>query len=137
MIPANCSIQGEARRPPWRVIVNTPDLLSSGPQPFQNTPIQKQGSWYASGVSRRISGEVHAILVSWISTKTRSMALLWLTLYDERRAWKGFDRDTTDRLFKKGLIGDPMNKTKSLILTDEGLERSKSLFQELFTRQPR
>ena len=53
------------------------------------------------------------------------------------RAWKGFDWATTDRLFKKGLIGDPVNKSKSLILTDEGLERSKALFVELFTRPPR
>ncbi|WP_246707672.1 DUF6429 family protein [Ensifer oleiphilus] len=65
------------------------------------------------------------------------LALLWLTVHDGRRAWKGFDWDTTDRLFKKGLIGDPANKTKSLILTDEGLERSEELFRALFTRQPR
>jgi hypothetical protein len=30
-----------------------------------------------------------------------------------------------------------VNKSKSLILTDEGLERSKALFVELFTRPPR
>jgi hypothetical protein len=65
------------------------------------------------------------------------LALLWLTLHDGYRAWKGFDWATTDRLFKKGLIGDPVNKSKSLILTDEGLERSKALFVELFTRPPR
>ncbi|CCM79570.1 DUF6429 family protein [Rhizobium mesoamericanum] len=65
------------------------------------------------------------------------LALLWLTLHDGRRAWKGFDWDTTDRLFKKGLIGDPANKTKSLILTDEGLQRSEELFRALFTRPPR
>jgi hypothetical protein len=64
------------------------------------------------------------------------LALLWLTLHDGYRAWKGFDWATTDR-FKKGLIGDPVNKSKSLILTDEGLERSKALFVELFTRPPR
>ncbi|TCR62014.1 DUF6429 family protein [Rhizobium sp. BK376] len=65
------------------------------------------------------------------------LALLWLTLHDGYRAWKGFDWATTDRLFRKGLIGDPVNKSKSLILTDEGLERSKALFVELFTRPPR
>jgi hypothetical protein len=65
------------------------------------------------------------------------LGLLWLTLHNERVAWKGFDWATTDRLFKKGMIGDPVNKSKSLILTDEGLERSKALFLELFTRQPR
>ena len=64
------------------------------------------------------------------------LALLWLTLHDEHRAWKGFDWATTDRLHKKGMIGDPVNKSKSLILTDEGLERSEALFRELFTRRP-
>ncbi|RDL47608.1 hypothetical protein BLJAPNOD_05532 [Ensifer sp. M14] len=63
-------------------------------------------------------------------------AVLWLTLHNERCAWKGFDWATTDRLHKKGLIGDPVNKSKSLILTDEGLERSEALFRELFTRPP-
>lgn len=64
------------------------------------------------------------------------LALLWLTLHDERRAWKGFDWATTDRLHQKGLIGDPTNKSKSLVLTDEGLRRSEELFHKLFTRQP-
>jgi hypothetical protein len=64
------------------------------------------------------------------------LALLWLTLHDGRRAWKGFDWETTDRLFKKGLIDDPVNKSKSLLLTDEGLRRSEELFRSLFTRRP-
>ncbi|WFR98152.1 DUF6429 family protein [Rhizobium tumorigenes] len=64
------------------------------------------------------------------------LALLWLTLH-EGRAWKGFDWGTMDRLFKKGMIGDPVNKAKSVILTDEGVERSKELFQTLFTPPPR
>jgi hypothetical protein len=41
------------------------------------------------------------------------LALLWLTLHDECRAWKGFDWDVTDRLFKKGFIDNPANKSKS------------------------
>jgi len=64
------------------------------------------------------------------------LALLRLTLHSGRCAWKGFDWATTDRLHKNGLIGDPVNKSKSLILTDEGLERSEALFRELFTRRP-
>jgi hypothetical protein len=65
------------------------------------------------------------------------LALLWLTRHDGYRAWKGFDWAAPDRLFKKGMIDDPVNKSKSLILTDEGLQRSEHLFQELFTRLPR
>ncbi|SPZ49611.1 Uncharacterised protein [Agrobacterium tumefaciens] len=54
------------------------------------------------------------------------LALLWLTLHNERCAWKGFDWRTTDRLHQKGLICDPVNKSKSLVLTDEGLRDRKS-----------
>jgi len=62
------------------------------------------------------------------------LALLWLTLHEERRAWKGFDWDAMDRLHEKGLIADPRNKAKSVVLTDEGLRRSEELFRKLFTR---
>jgi Domain of unknown function (DUF6429) len=65
------------------------------------------------------------------------LALLWLTLHDGDRAWKGFDWDTMDRLFKKGLIENPANKLKSFVLTDEGLKRSTELFHSLFARESR
>ncbi len=62
------------------------------------------------------------------------LALLWLTLHDERRAWKGFDWDALERLHARGLIADPVNKAKSVVLTDEGLRQSEELFRSLFTR---
>ena len=62
------------------------------------------------------------------------LALMWLTLHDERRAWKGFDWDSLERLHARGLIADPVNKAKSVILTDEGLRQSEELFRALFTR---
>ena len=62
------------------------------------------------------------------------LALMWLTLHDERRAWKGFDWDVLERLHARGLIADPVNKAKSVILTDEGLRQSEELFRALFTR---
>ena len=61
---------------------------------------------------------------------------MWLTLHDGCRAWKSFDWDATDRLYQKGLIFDPANKTKSVVLTDEGLQKAEELFKALFTRQP-
>ena len=64
-----------------------------------------------------------------------ALALMWLTLHDGDRAWKGFDWDTLDRLHAKGMIGKPANKAKSVILTDEGLRRSEELFGRLFTRK--
>jgi hypothetical protein len=62
------------------------------------------------------------------------LGLLWVTLHDERRAWKGFDWAALDRLHEKGLIADPANKAKSVVLTDEGLARAEELFKALFTR---
>ena len=38
------------------------------------------------------------------------LGLLWLTLHDERRAWKGFDWGVMERLHRKGLIEDPVNE---------------------------
>jgi hypothetical protein len=60
------------------------------------------------------------------------LALLCLTLHDKVRAWKGHDWDALDRLHRKGMIFDPVGKTKSVVLTDEGLAASKRLFRELF-----
>lgn len=62
------------------------------------------------------------------------LGLLWLTLHDERRAWKGFDWDTLDRLHARDLIGDPRSKTKSVVLSDEGLQRAEEAFRKLFAR---
>ena len=67
--------------------------------------------------------------------KIDETVLVWLTLHDERRAWKGFDWATLDRLHQKGLIASPANKAKSVVLTDEGLARAEELFRTLFTRQ--
>jgi hypothetical protein len=53
------------------------------------------------------------------------LALLLLGLHDGRRAWKSFDWDALDRLHAKGLISDPVGKAKSVMLTDEGLERAR------------
>ena len=63
------------------------------------------------------------------------LALLWLTLHDERRAWKGFDWEVLGRLHAKGLIADPVGRAKSVVLTDEGLRQSETLFRALFTRR--
>ena len=62
------------------------------------------------------------------------LALLWLTLHDERRAWKSFDWNTMNRLHRKGMIADPANKAKSVVLTDEGLCQAEALFRTLFAR---
>jgi hypothetical protein len=61
-----------------------------------------------------------------------ALALLYLTLHDDRRAWKGMDWAVLGRLHEKGMIHDPVGKVKSVVFTDDGLERAKQLFKELF-----
>ena len=63
------------------------------------------------------------------------LALLSLTLHDGNRAWKGFDWDAMDRLYEKGLIGDPRGKAKSVVLTEDGRRRSQELFGAMFTKR--
>ncbi|MCO4826008.1 MAG: hypothetical protein KC451_14275 [Amylibacter sp.] len=60
------------------------------------------------------------------------LALLSLSLHADNRAWKGFDWDTMERLYAKGLIFNPVGKARSVTLTDEGLRKSEHLLLELF-----
>jgi hypothetical protein len=62
------------------------------------------------------------------------LALLYLTLHDENRAWKSFDWDAMNRLHEKGYIFDPVNKAKSVALTEEGLREAERLFKKLFAK---
>ena len=62
------------------------------------------------------------------------LALLFLTRHSKSRAWKGFDWDALNRLHEKGMIADPVNKAKSVVLTEEGLKRAEELFRTMFTK---
>ena len=64
------------------------------------------------------------------------LALLILGKHNGQRVWKAFDWDAMGRLHKKGLISDPVGRAKSVVLTDEGLERAERLFRDLFTKGP-
>ncbi|MCG5078925.1 DUF6429 family protein [Paraburkholderia tagetis] len=65
------------------------------------------------------------------------LALLYLTLHDYNRAWKSFDWDVMNRLHERGMIDDPVNKAKSVVLTDQGLRESGRLFRQHFVRASR
>lgn len=65
------------------------------------------------------------------------LALLYLGLHDGARAWKGFDWDAMNRLHEAGHITDPRGKAKSVVFTEEGLERAEHLLHELFAKQGR
>ena len=59
-----------------------------------------------------------------------TLALMYLTLHDDVRAWKGYSWDVLDHLFEQGLIADPRNQTKSVMLSAEGLARSRAMFEK-------
>ena len=66
-----------------------------------------------------------------------TLALMYLVITEEGeyggRAWKGFDWGTLGRLHEKGFISNPVGKAKSVILTPEGLAKSRALFERYFT----
>jgi hypothetical protein len=65
------------------------------------------------------------------------LALLHLTSFKDKprwRAWKGQSWDVFDRLHQKGFISDPTTKAKCVLLSDEGAERSRDLFEKYFAK---
>jgi hypothetical protein len=63
------------------------------------------------------------------------LALLFLTRCDEKfgaAAWKSHDWEALNRLYEKGYIGNPVNKNKSVPLTEVGKARAEELFWKLF-----
>lgn len=64
------------------------------------------------------------------------LALLFLTSSTNEfgtRAWKGLDIKILERLYKKGFVSDPGDKSPTLTLSKDGAERSKRMFEEYFT----
>lgn len=52
-------------------------------------------------------------------------------------AWKEFDWDTMNHLNERGFIGNPVGKTKSVVITPEGCKRANELFKKHFMKQSR
>lgn len=65
-----------------------------------------------------------------------ALALLYLTLHDEVRAWKSLDWGVMDHLYEEGLIGNPRNAAKSVVFSEEGLTRAKAAFLRLLAAPP-
>jgi hypothetical protein len=63
------------------------------------------------------------------------LALLWLTLAGNRRAWKSHDWDALERLHTKGYISDPRSGAKSVVFSEEGERRAQELFERHFGRK--
>lgn len=62
------------------------------------------------------------------------LALLYLNLCDQNRAWKSFDWEAMNRLHEKGLIHNPVSRAKSVVLTEVGLHEAERLFRQYFVR---
>ena len=61
-----------------------------------------------------------------------ALALLYLTLHDNARAWKSMDWDALARLHDKGFIHDPVSNAKSIEFTDAGLKEAERLCERQF-----
>ena len=65
------------------------------------------------------------------------LALLHLTRCDVgpgAASWKSHDWDALNRLHQKGYIDNPINKNKSVWLTEEGRIKAEQLFSQLFLK---
>ncbi|MFL5261582.1 MAG: DUF6429 family protein [Anaeromyxobacteraceae bacterium] len=73
--------------------------------------------------------------IDWTKVDDMTLALLHLTTFKERfghRAWKGHDWEVLGRLHASGWISDPATKAKSVVLSEEGEQRSRELFEKYF-----
>ena len=64
-----------------------------------------------------------------------TLALLYLTTFKDKyglRAWKSYSWEVLNRLHESGYVHDPVSRAKSVMLTDEGAERSERLFEKHF-----
>ena len=59
------------------------------------------------------------------------MTLLFISSFQDGRVWKGYDWDILERLHEKGLITNPVGKTKSFYLTDKGKKLGETLALKL------
>ena len=64
------------------------------------------------------------------------LALLAAFSTDAGNAWKGFDFEVMNRLHEQGFIENPVNKKKSVWLTEEGQELGRQLAERLFGASP-
>lgn len=69
-----------------------------------------------------------------------TLALLYLVVHERHegmgaRVWKGFDWETLNRLHAKGYILNPIEKAKSVGITEEGFLKAEELFEKHFTKK--
>ena len=60
------------------------------------------------------------------------LALLAAYSSDDGNAWKGYDFEIMNCLHEQGLISNPVNRNKSIWLTEEGMERGREIAERMF-----
>jgi len=60
------------------------------------------------------------------------LALLATFSTDRGNTWKGYDFEIMNRLHEQGFIQNPVNKNKSVWLTEQGLELGRQIADRLF-----
>ena len=60
------------------------------------------------------------------------LAMLWNNQRVAGSAWKGFDWESTNRLFEADLISNPRSNKKSVILTEDGEKQGEAAFKKHF-----
>lgn len=67
------------------------------------------------------------------------LALLCLTARRDRsgaRAWKSMDWDVMALMHERGWIGNPVGKAKSVLISEEGIEKAEEFQNKYFGREP-
>lgn len=64
-----------------------------------------------------------------------ALAILAVSLHEDDIVWKNIDWDLMDAMHSRGWISDPVNKSKSVYLTEEGLKNALT-FQRKYFAQP-
>lgn len=64
-----------------------------------------------------------------------TLALLYLTRFREQdlpywRSWKGHDFDALNALSDQKMIGDSRHRSKSVVLTEDGIRKAKEILSE-------
>jgi len=93
------------------------------------------GRWQAA--RRRNVAQEDGMEIDKAKVDELTLALLYLTTFKDKqgwRTWKSHDWDVLNRLHESGYIDDPVSKAKSVMLTEEGVDESKRLFEKHFMK---
>lgn len=115
----------------WERKFKSPLRSAEGPRAAKRSAQKKNAPHLATAITSS-SGE--AMEYDQDKIDEIVLALLYLTLHDEVRAWKGHDWDTLDNLHAKGYISNPATSAKSVVFTEERLDRARQLFEKHFSK---